>query len=175
MRRARARGYPAGRIWSMGPDTCLGTSTRTRTIRPIRRAIRASSNNTALPGPGEEEWTWSVAGGWWLGIPRVIVICSVYTYYYILKVFSTLISLPDLAEVESLSDSAESIDDNDALVVASGGSLIEAMKSHPIPITAESAACRRGGGEEELVLPYSCPCLSLLLFICVIITTYYGG
>lgn len=64
MRRARARGFPAGRIWSMGPDTCLGTSTRTRTIRPIRRAIRASSNNTALPGPGEEEWTWSVAGGW---------------------------------------------------------------------------------------------------------------
>lgn len=91
--------------------------------------------------------------------------------------FSTLISLPDLAEVESLSASAESIDDNDALVVASsGGSLIEAKQSHPIPITAESAACRRGGGgEEELVLPYSCPCLSLLLFICVIITTYYGG
>lgn len=117
-----------------------------------------------------------MVGGWWLGIPRVIVICSVYTYYYILKVFSTLISLPDLAEVESLSDSAESIDDNDELVVASsGGSLIEAKQSHPIPITAESAACRRGGGEEELVLPYSCPCLSLLLFICVIITTYYGG
>lgn len=42
--------------------------------------------------------------------------------------FSTLISLPDLAQVESLSASAESIDDNDELVVASSGrSLIEAI------------------------------------------------